>query len=113
MGKKHVAVLGSENEQSLKNKHAIQLEQKKIRQGKKPVDEPPADNPVSEVTGTAEPTKTVKKARVRSKAYQNAKSQVDALKTYALPEALKLLRHVSLSKFDPTVELHITLKTSP
>ena len=127
MGKKRVSILGSENETDIKAKKARQLEQKKkrqglpaSRQGQRVVDttaESLAELTVIEkklaesVTLPSETSaKEGKKTHVRSKSYAAAKSQINVEKTYALPEGLTLLRRVSLSKFDPTVELHLTLK---
>jgi len=111
MGKKKIFSLGAEDEEQLKTKRAVQLEQKKLRLGKKPakeesVEEAPTAIPAIE----AEKPKVKKQVKIRSKAYQSAKSKVDPFKTYPLPEALKLLRVVSLAKFDGTVELHLTAK---
>lgn len=128
MGKKRVSTLGSEEEAQQKAKRSVQLEQKKIREGK--TAKAPGLSGGQHVVDTAAeslaelevieakkhvaedestPTKTAKKARIRSKAYKTAKSQIDSDKTYALKDALVLLKKVSLTKFDPTVELHLTL----
>lgn len=110
MGKKKIFSLGSEDEEQLKAKRATQLEQKKLRLGKKTestpeaIIEPEISNPEPEVK------KTKKQVKIRSKAYQSAKTKIDAFKSYDLKDALKLLREVSLSKFDGTVELHLTTK---
>jgi len=45
--------------------------------------------------------------RSRGKKYQSVMTQIDRNRTYALPDALALLRKVKLAKFDETVELHI------
>ena len=113
MGKKAVAVIGSENEQELKKKAAEKLHQKKLRQGKgeRVVDTTEESLRELEVIekkqqeagiATPEAPKKVKAARVRSKPYQAA--------TYAISDAIKLLRDISLTKFDATVELHLALK---
>ena len=60
-----------------------------------------------------EETKKVKKLKIRSKPYQTAKSKVDMSKLYPLSEAIKLLRDISLAKFNGTVELHLVLKDLP
>jgi large subunit ribosomal protein L1 len=122
MGKKRITILGSEDENKLKAKRAIQLEQKKLREGKDttekvaeiPVSAPPVDVPV--LVEESSPTTAVKpatkgKTHSRSEAYKQAKLNVKAEKTYSLTEALDLLKKVSLTKFDPTVELHIVLKS--
>jgi len=121
MGKKRVSVLGTESEEAAKAKHARQLEQKKLRQGKGQRVVDTAQESLVELeevqkragTPLEEPVKKTKKNRVRSKPYQTAKSKIDPDKTYSVPDALKLLRTVSLTKFDPSVELHINLKESP
>ncbi len=105
MGKKKVAFLGSENEDTLKAKKATQREQKKMREGK-------VVAPVAEVTPVSETVteKSVKKARIRSKTYLAAKKQVDVNKNYSLDDGLKLLHSISISKTNDTVELHINVK---
>lgn len=135
MGKKRVSLLGTESEEQARAKHARQLEQKKLRQGKtakapglgggQRVVDTSAESLAeleeiekrTQVAVQPEPqlkTKDQKlKTKSRSRSYVAAKSKVDPLKTYSLPEALPLLRQVSLTKFDPTVELHLTLKAAP
>jgi len=130
MGKKKVFTLGTENEEESKAKRAVQLEQKKLREGKKSGKAPGMGGGQRVVDTTAESlaelevieakaadsvpesekTKSKKQVKIRSKAYQTAKAKVDPLKTYSLPDGLKLLREVSLAKFDGTVELHLTTK---
>jgi len=50
-----------------------------------------------------------RKARVRSKRYQKVRSIVDKNKLYPLLDAIKLVKQTSMTKFDGTVELHVTL----
>lgn len=107
MGKKKVAILGSENEDALKAKKATQREQKKMREGKVVA---PAVEATPEVVIQTEEKKSVKKARIRSKAYLAAKKQVDVNKNYSLDDGLKLLHSISISKTNDTVELHINVK---
>ena len=133
MGKKRITVIGSPEEQDIKSKRATKLEQKKIREGKMTAKAPGlpggqrivdtseeslreyeeiqkrlAATPVPESTDT--PITPRRPVRIRSKTYQKAKSQINPDQIYPLPEALKLLRQVSLAKFDGTVELHLTAK---
>ncbi len=125
MGKKAVAIIGSVNEEELKKKAAEKLHQKKLRQGKgeRVVDttaESLAELEVvekklqeSQNLQPQEPTSktsSFKKSRVRSKPYQAAKSKVGVSKVYTISDAIKLLRDISLTKFDATVELHLVLK---
>ncbi len=112
MGKKRATIIGSENEDLERSKKAVKLEQKKLRTGKSVAIHESTPTP----TVVAEPTVTPvskKPEHHRSKAYSTAKTQVDPSKTYSYPEAIKLLRSISLTKFDPSVELHVTLKTIP
>jgi large subunit ribosomal protein L1 len=130
MGKKRVSVLGSSEEEALKKEKSVRLEQKKLREGKSAkapglkggqrVVDTAAESLVeyeqiqAKNEGSApdaEKQKAKKAIRIRSSAYKTAKSQVNAEKSYPLAEALELLKKVSLTKFDPTVELHITLKS--
>lgn len=128
-----MAVLGSSEEEVSKAKKAVKLEQKKLREGK--VAKAPGLKGGQRVVDTAEeslkelevieakiaevspevtpetPASSGKKRiHHRSRAYQAAKSKIDVNKSYPSAEALALLRTVSISRFDPAVELHITLK---
>lgn len=128
MGKKRVSVLGSEAESDLKAKKAVKLEQKKLREGKtakapglaggqRVVDT--ATESLAEfeeiqkrtlVTAPEEEAKAkIKKIKVRSASYKTAKGKIDVTKAHSIDDALKLLKEVNLTKFDPTVELHINL----
>jgi len=132
MGKKRLTVLGSENETEAKAKRAIQLEQKRLREGKsakapglkgdqRVVDTASeslieyetlqAKQETSAPEPTAEAPKSTKKVHHRSSAYKTAKSIINSENTYTISQALDLLQKTSLTKFVPTVELHITLKT--
>lgn len=59
--------------------------------------------------GEKKEPKKPKKARVRSKRYQEIAKLVDKSKQYPLSDALKLVKQTSLTKFDGTVELHVNL----
>ena len=61
-------------------------------------------------TETTETTETVKKvARVRGKKYQKVRKLVDPNRLYSLPEAIKLVKSTSISKFDGKIEAHVTV----
>src|SRR3954462_4832507 len=45
----------------------------------------------------------------RSKAYKEARAQVDREKLYSPTEAIRLVRELSTAKFDETVEVHFNL----
>mgnify|MGYP001606221539 CR=1 FL=1 len=51
-----------------------------------------------------------KKQKARGKKYQSVKAKIDKSKIYSLPEALKLVKETSYSKFDGTMELHLVVK---
>ncbi len=53
--------------------------------------------------------KKVNGPRQHGKKYQEAAKLVDKNKSYTLPEALKLVKLTSITKFDGTVELHINI----
>ncbi|KKU02735.1 MAG: 50S ribosomal protein L1 [Microgenomates group bacterium GW2011_GWC1_47_20] len=123
MGKKAVAIIGSVNEEELKKKQVEKLHQKKLRQGlpagrqgkgERVVDTTAESLAELEVIEKKQQetveAKKIKQARIRSKPYQAAKSKVTADHLYPISEAIKLLRDVSLTKFDATVELHLVLK---
>lgn len=57
-----------------------------------------------------EKLKKKKRIRVRSKRYQAALMKIDHNKLYPITQALSLLREVTLTSFDATVELHINTK---
>lgn len=63
--------------------------------------------PIEETTGKKTKKKTVK---VRSKKYQEAKGKVDRNKEYKITDAIKLVKETSYSKFDGTMEAHLTVK---
>jgi large subunit ribosomal protein L1 len=47
---------------------------------------------------------------MRSKKYSEALSSVDRSKFYTPGLAVEILRKISYTKFDPTVELHVKIK---
>ncbi len=131
MGKKRISALGSEDEASKKAKREIQLEQKRLREGKELKAKAPGLKGGQRVVDTAaeslieydqlqeklhtEEVNEVKKTkvvRIRSSAYKTAKAKIDPEKTYPIKAALEVLKQVNLTKFDPTVELHMNLGKS-
>jgi large subunit ribosomal protein L1 len=121
MGKKRATEIGSAEESQVKEAKKIKLEQKKLREGLpvgrqgkatvKKEESAPVQAAVVAQPETTEAVKAIKAPHIRSKAYKTAKAKVDMDKTYTLADGLKLLRDISLTKFDPTVELHLTLKS--
>ncbi len=136
MGKIKVAALGSEQEEELREKRRVAREEKKKREkaekvhisGMKggervktvgaqteeelnkmaklaeEVDKDQAEGIKVEETAKA---KKKKRVRVRSQKYKEAVMKVEPNKLYAISDALPLLRQVTLTKFDGSVELHI------
>lgn len=50
------------------------------------------------------------KPKIRGKKYKEARTKIDKEKNYSLTDAIKLVKETSYSKFDGTVELHMTVK---
>lgn len=48
--------------------------------------------------------------KIRSKSYQSAKSKITPGKSYPIKEAIKLVKEISYSKFEGTLEMHIVVK---
>lgn len=137
MGKVKTAILGSEAEQESKERRTREREEKKKRvaaaeekihiPGMKGGEKmksvgPTTDEEIEKMAklarsveesqeGTKESSakkpKKQRKARVRGKRYQEALTKVDHNKLYLIKEALTLLKEISLTKFDPSVEVHI------
>ena len=57
-----------------------------------------------EVGKTAQPKKT------RGQRWQEARKKIDPQKSYSLSEAIKILKTVSLSRFDGSVDAHLVVK---
>lgn len=136
MGKIRVSALGDQAEQELKEKQKVRREEKKKREESHKVHVPgmkggervksmemdeTETNRMAKLAEEVEKDQTegakaetkkdkkekFKKVRVRGKNYQSASTKVERNRLYPISEALALLREVSLTKFDSTVELHI------
>lgn len=66
--------------------------------------------PVVVTEETTEKQLKKKVVKVRSKKYQEAKGKIDRNKEYKIIDAIKLVKETSYSKFDGTMEAHLTLK---
>ena len=74
-------------------------------------DLPPESELHSEQTsGNEEAKKRKTRLKVRSKKYKDSKSKVDPARLYKLDDAVALLKEISYSKFDSTVELHLVVR---
>ena len=137
MGKIRIATLGSEQEKELKDKKRVVREEKKKRELAEKVhlsgmkggqriktvgaeDEEEIEKmaklakEVEKVQehgikekGEEKKAKKKRRARLRSKKYQQLLTKIDHNKHYDIKEALPLLREISYASFDASVELHI------
>ena len=71
---------------------------------------PMEEAPVEEAPSSAKASKGLREPKVRSKKYEEAKTKIKVGEHYPLPEAIKLVKETSYSKFDGTVELHLVVK---
>lgn len=110
MGKKKTAIIGSENEQELKDKKTVAREQKKMRMGKKPTPTEVTEVTSDTVTETVAAPKKTKAAHARSKRYMAMKKLVPVEIGHSISDGIDLVRKTSLAKFGGSMELHITLK---
>lgn len=67
---------------------------------------------IKEEKPTADETvvKKARKPRVRGKKYQDARAKIDRTKLYSIKEAVQLIKEISYSSFDGTIELHLVTK---
>jgi len=82
---------------------AIVIDETALEKGlKESIKAPPAGE-------AKEDKKPVKALKVRGKKYQEAKKKIDSKIKYDIKEAIKLLKQVSLAKFNGTVEAHLNV----
>ncbi len=87
-----------------------------IKEKPRPEDDQPMAEKVEEKKEEKETKKTEKpgKAKPRSKKYQEVAKDLDRNKTYPIAEAVEMVKKLSYSKFDGTLEAHInTIQTGP
>ena len=70
----------------------------------------PTETTTAEGTEGGAKEKKVNAPKVRGKKYQEAKTKINPITLYPLPEAIKLAKETSYSKFDGSLELHLVLK---
>lgn len=136
MGKIKVAALGSEQESQLREKRNVAREEKKKREKASKIhiagmkggervksvgadseeelnkmaklaEEVERDQAEGIKADEKEKPKKEKKIKVRGTKYKEAVMKVEPGKLYPISDALELLRKVTLTKFDGSVELHI------
>lgn len=111
------AFVGEEKNQE-KHKKAHQGEDEKVHlaglkggQRVKMVEATPEEAPTTQEGKVGETTKKTKGVeRIRGKKYVAAKSKLEHEKFHNIPEAVKMVKDSSYSKFDGTMELHIVVK---
>jgi len=70
-----------------------------------------SENGLENETGAESETKAkAKKVRARSRVYSSRRSQIDKTKKYDIFAAIEMLKKLSYSKFDGTVEVHAALR---
>lgn len=119
MGKKRIAQVGEKPVEKKEHK-APEKEEKvhvtglkggqriKVVEAGPIIEETPKTTKIPDVSKK----KTPKGPKPRGKKYQNARAKVDPTKNYSLPEALKLLKETSYSKFGGSAEAHlVTIKS--
>lgn len=118
---KTVEVPVNKNDQKAKNKDKGKLEGLGLKGGER-IKVIGGDLPEEVTTTTGAETSaqadTVvenkrRKLKVRSKNYKSAYAKVNKEKLYKIADAIKLLKDIKFSKFDETLEMHITTKSSP
>lgn len=77
--------------------------------GGEPTTEPTTQKEEAASAKTSEGNQKERATRKRGKAYLAARAKVEPGKAYSLEEAARLVRETSISKFDGSVELHLTL----
>ena len=112
MGKKKIALVDlSQSETAQLKASGVRSQKLTKTKVRKTVEAPTSVIEPIEVKKEKEITvKTKKRVKhPRSKRYLAAKAKIDKNKAYSLEAAVKLLREVSLAKFDPSVEFHASL----
>ncbi len=111
MGKTKTVFIGDETQKSkkeVKKPDKVHISGLKGGQRIKIVEAEPL--PSAPKTEEEKVVKKAKKVKTRGKKYLEAKAKIDKNKLYGLPEAVKLVKETSYSKFDATIELHLVVK---
>lgn len=116
MGKTKTAVISGlpEEEKGKKTKGKKQKEEKEVRvpglKGGERVVAVTAEPLPEEKEEKKEEKKQAKKVKIRGKKYKAALKKIDKAKSYKVKDAIKLVKEISFSKFDGTLELHLLVK---
>lgn len=120
MGKTKTAFVGENNDKNkVKSEKAHKSEAEKVHlaglkggQRVKIVEATPLEetaiNEATPETSVKNQKKVVEK--VRSKKYIESKNKLEVGKSYSIQNAIKLVKELSYSKFDGTIELHLVMK---
>lgn len=117
MGKKRIAILDESGKITTKKK--VKEERQKIRiaglkGGERVVDmgavaeEVPLPPPPSKLHKSSKILPAGRHTKVRSKVYQSTRTKVDPTKLYPIEEAIRLVKQVSISKFDGSLDAHLS-----
>ncbi len=68
------------------------------------------DSVSQESSASAKALADLRKPKVRSKKYLEAKAKIDSSKLYNLDDAVNLVKETSITKFDGTLEIHLVVK---
>lgn len=107
MGKTKTVLVGEKEEKKEEKKEKILTKIPGLRGGQRI--RAVEVEPLSTETKEEIPQRKKGRKKERSKKYKEAKSKITN-KEYEIEEAIKLLKEVSYTKFDGTVELHLVLK---
>jgi large subunit ribosomal protein L1 len=120
MGKMKTTVISGQVEETKTSadKYAEKKAKKALQnQGSKKeetTNEPQVKNEEIQPEEEIKQTKSIKsepqQQKIRGKKYQEVKRKFSNTNTYKLEEAIKLVKEISYSKFDGTMELHLTVK---
>ncbi|MBI4034849.1 MAG: hypothetical protein HY381_00445 [Candidatus Chisholmbacteria bacterium] len=110
MGKKRIAVIGETPQATEKTDHPRPI----VKSGKgtgrlTDMNTLAPAPPVPSVTPMPSVTKKPIQKKVRSRKYRLALTHVDRTKSYPLEEAVKLLKKISIARYDASVEAHLNI----
>ncbi len=118
MGKKRIAIIGEGEDQKEKNKekHKKSLKEEKgirvpgLKGGERVVAVSAEPIPAEEEEKEKQEKKAIPKKKLKGKKYLAAKMKIDPQKFYPIPEAVRLLKETSFSRFDGSAEIHLVVK---
>ncbi|MFH1187002.1 MAG: 50S ribosomal protein L1 [Candidatus Levyibacteriota bacterium] len=118
MGKVRVKTIGDEETElkqkdKFKKKKEAKIAEKISLAKEKPVEDQEVKLEEKEVKkekkSSGKKSKKTTKKQPRSKSYTDTKAKIDRSKSYSVSEGIELLKKLQRTKFDETVELHLTM----